>query len=150
SGRLEVDTTTDGMLLPRLTTTQRDAIASPVKGLVIYNTDEDDLQGYDGAAWLPVLSVGSWQTRQDVKASRADSTNYVNNTGRLMAVSIWADVGTGARYMELVVDSMAVTSTGGTSAPNRLQVSGIVPPGSTYRVNVASISSIMGWVEMAI
>lgn len=46
---LDVFSTSKAMLLPRLTTTQRDnSIASPVSGMVIYNTTEHKFQGYAG------------------------------------------------------------------------------------------------------
>ena len=41
SSLLELESTNKGLLLPRLTTTQRNAITNPAKGLVIYDTDED-------------------------------------------------------------------------------------------------------------
>jgi len=43
--------TTKGFLPPRMTTTQRDAIASPAAGLIIFNTTTTKLECYDGAAW---------------------------------------------------------------------------------------------------
>lgn len=48
---LEVDGTTGGILFPRLTTTQRDAL-SFTNGLVIYNSTTNKLQVYAGGAWV--------------------------------------------------------------------------------------------------
>lgn len=48
---LEVDGTTGGILFPRLTTTQRDAL-TPTNGLMIYNTTDNKFQGYAGGAWV--------------------------------------------------------------------------------------------------
>lgn len=48
---LEVDGTTGGILFPRLTTTERDAL-TPTNGLVIYNSTTDKLQVYAGGAWV--------------------------------------------------------------------------------------------------
>ena len=48
---LEVDGTTGGILFPRLTTTQRDAL-TPTNGLMIYNTTTSKFQGYAGGAWV--------------------------------------------------------------------------------------------------
>jgi hypothetical protein len=49
---LQADSTTQGALVPRMTETQRDAIAGPATGLLIYNTDTDAFNYYDGAAWV--------------------------------------------------------------------------------------------------
>lgn len=49
---LEVSSTTAGVLFPRMTTTQRDAISSPPDGLVIYNTSLSKLQVRAGGAWV--------------------------------------------------------------------------------------------------
>lgn len=48
---LEVDGTSGGILFPRLTTTQRDAL-TPTNGLVIYNSTTDKLQVRAGGAWV--------------------------------------------------------------------------------------------------
>jgi len=52
SAKLEVSSTTGGILFPRMTTTQRDAIATPADGLVIYNTTTSKFQGRAGGAWV--------------------------------------------------------------------------------------------------
>lgn len=39
SAKLEVSSTTQGMLVPRMTATQRSSIASPATGLLVYQTD---------------------------------------------------------------------------------------------------------------
>lgn len=51
SALLQIDSTTQGFLPPRMTTTQRNAIASPAEGLVVYNTTTDTLDVYNGSAW---------------------------------------------------------------------------------------------------
>ena len=48
---LEVNSTTEGALLPRMTTVQRDAITNKVEGLLIYNTDTKQLEVYSDGAW---------------------------------------------------------------------------------------------------
>jgi len=51
SAKLDVESTTKGFLPPRMTTTQRDNIATPAEGLVIYNTTTQVLNFYNGTAW---------------------------------------------------------------------------------------------------
>jgi len=58
SSALEIESTTGGILIPRLTQTQRDAIVSPASGLMIYQTDEvSGFYFYDGTAWAKIDGV---------------------------------------------------------------------------------------------
>ena len=55
SAALDVESTTGGILIPRMTQVQRDAIASPSNGLMIYQTDQDSgFYYYDGSSWSNV------------------------------------------------------------------------------------------------
>ena len=51
SAKLEVNSTVQGFLPPRMTTAQRDAILSPAAGLTIYNTTVNCLQWWNGTSW---------------------------------------------------------------------------------------------------
>lgn len=57
SAKLQVDSTTQGFLPPRMTTTERDAIASPAAGLIIYNTTTNKLNMRAAAAWEAITSA---------------------------------------------------------------------------------------------
>ena len=50
SAKLEVKSTTQGFLPPRMTTTQVEAI-EPTAGLIVYDTSTNKLQCYDGGSW---------------------------------------------------------------------------------------------------
>jgi hypothetical protein len=51
--QVEIQSTTKGLLLPRMTKAQRDAISSPVAGLAIYQTDNTPgLRVYNGVNWM--------------------------------------------------------------------------------------------------
>jgi hypothetical protein len=57
SAVLEVLSTTQGFLPPRMTTTQKNAIATPATGLVLYDTTLNKLAVYTGSAWETVTSI---------------------------------------------------------------------------------------------
>ena len=64
SAALDVTSTEGGILIPRLTETQRDAITSPATGLMIFQTDQTTgFYFYDGAAWaqlrVPASTAGA-------------------------------------------------------------------------------------------
>lgn len=54
-------TTTKGFLLPKLTTTQQNAISSPIAGLMIWNIDSIGVMTYSGSSWVK-LGSGSGGT----------------------------------------------------------------------------------------
>jgi len=56
SAKIEIQSTTQGFLPPRMTTTQRNAIASPAAGLMIYNTTTAKLNVYT-TAWEAITSL---------------------------------------------------------------------------------------------
>ncbi|MBN8542149.1 MAG: tail fiber domain-containing protein, partial [Deltaproteobacteria bacterium] len=59
SALLDVASTTKGVLLPRMTTVERDAIATPANGLQIYNTTTSALNYYNGSSWQALGVAGS-------------------------------------------------------------------------------------------
>jgi hypothetical protein len=56
SALLELFSTSRGFLVPRMTTAQRDAIASPATGLLIYNSDNQRFEYYNGSQWIAIIS----------------------------------------------------------------------------------------------
>jgi len=57
SAQLQIDSTTKGILLPRMTTTQKNAIASPTAGLIVYDTTLNKLCVRTASAWETITSV---------------------------------------------------------------------------------------------
>ena len=53
SAALNVSSENQGILIPRLTQEQRDAIATPVAGLLVFQTNETPgFYYYDGSIWV--------------------------------------------------------------------------------------------------
>jgi hypothetical protein len=48
---LDLTSTTKGILIPRMTTAQRNAISLPTAGLQIYNTNQQRVNFFDGSMW---------------------------------------------------------------------------------------------------
>jgi hypothetical protein len=51
SALVQMNTTTRGFLPPRMTTTQKNTIASPASGLILYDSTTNKLQCYNGSTW---------------------------------------------------------------------------------------------------
>lgn len=56
SASLDIQSITKGVLLPRMTTTQRDAITSPAEGLEIYNLTTHTKDFYNGTVWKTITT----------------------------------------------------------------------------------------------
>jgi len=54
SAILQLESNDKGLGLPRLTSAQRDAIASPLNGLTIFNTQDSVVEYWNGECWLKV------------------------------------------------------------------------------------------------
>ncbi len=59
SAAFEVDSTTQGLLPPRMTTTQKNAISSPAEGLVVHDSTLHTPWFYNGSAWT-AFGGGVW------------------------------------------------------------------------------------------
>jgi len=57
SAQLQVDSTTKGVLFPRMTTVQKNAIVSPAAGLVVYDTTLNKLCVRTASAWEVITSL---------------------------------------------------------------------------------------------
>lgn len=57
SAKLDITSTTQGVLFPRMTTTQKNAIASPAAGLVVYDTTLNKLCVRTASAWETITSL---------------------------------------------------------------------------------------------
>jgi hypothetical protein len=54
---LDITSTSRGLLIPRMTTSQRNAISSPATGLMVWNTDDTTLNQYTGNTWRGMVST---------------------------------------------------------------------------------------------
>ena len=92
SSMLDITSTTKGLLIPRMTTAQRNAIVAPATGLMVYDTNLNGVWFYNGSAWSNVNGngAGDWNVNgNDI---------YNNNTGNV-------GIGTSTPLVRLSVDS---------------------------------------------
>jgi len=57
SAILDAQSTTKGVRMPNMTTTQKNAISSPAAGLMVFDTTLAKLCVYSGAAWQTITSI---------------------------------------------------------------------------------------------
>src|SRR6267378_3875347 len=57
AAKLEVQSTTSGVLIPRLTTIQKNAIPSPPAGLMVFDNSANQFSFYDGTKWINIKTA---------------------------------------------------------------------------------------------
>jgi len=104
SAQLDVSSTTKGLLPPRMTTAQRDAIESPADGLIIFNTTTNGVEIKTILGWislsassadaLPTIQIGT----QKWMSKNLDVAFYRNGDPipQVTDPSAWAGLTTGA------------------------------------------------------
>lgn len=148
SNRLVCVSTEDGIVLNRLTTAQRDAIAALPQGLLLYNTTEGRLNLHTANGWISIgeapPGIGDEQSWQDMSGSRAKGTAYQNDTGRAIQVVV-----------QLTEDNEFQLSADGSTwmryALFRFQatVHAIIPDEYSYRiVSGTGTANISSWMEL--
>ena len=97
---LQLDSTSKGFLLSRMTITQRNAIASPATGLLVYNITDNAVNGWDGSAWGEIGGGVGWaENGNDI---------YNSNSGSV-------GIGTGAITLNALLDVAGSLKIGNTA-----------------------------------
>ena len=116
SSLLELESTNKGFLLPRMTQAQRDAIASPAQGLVIYNTTAACIQINTGTPATPdwkCISVGGPAVPTAIlscaSGTPSPATFQPNGTAYTGTVTLSYSAGNGGSYPAGSVASTGVT-----------------------------------------
>jgi hypothetical protein len=134
---LELYSTSKGLLIPRMTQAERDAISSPATGLLIYQTDNTPgFYYWNGTAWIPLLSSSSgsglfWSlTGNSITGTEFLGTTNAqplvirtNNTER-MRITATGNVGIGTasptERLQVSDGNVAITNTDNTARQLRL------------------------------
>ncbi len=109
SAQLDVNSTTKGFLPPRMDSTQRNAIVSPVEGLTIYNTSIKAFQVYNGTSWFSTVHfVG--------ESYGGGIVFYVYDNGQHGLIASTADQSTGVNWYTASVPPHTGTTGDGLNA----------------------------------
>lgn len=144
SSALEVQSTTQGVLVPRMTTAQRTAIVSPANGLLVYDTNLDCFYYYIAATttWTSLCTAGgagaTGATGPTGSAGVAGATGATGNDG---ATGVTGAVGTtGANGSTGATGSTGVA--GATGATGATGTNGAT--GATGSTGVAGVTGATG------
>lgn len=83
SAKLQVESTNQGVLYPRLTTNQRDSIFNPAAGLTIYNKTINCLEFFNSVQWVSLCAPSQTVCYQSCLMIKQANINAVNGIYRI-------------------------------------------------------------------
>ena len=99
SALLDLNSTTKGMLAPRMTTVQRTGILSPATGLLVFDTDTKTFWFYSGTAWTNITSAsggaGNLSFPFYTSVNVTDSAFHIKNAGANVGIAGESEQGAG-------------------------------------------------------
>ena len=144
SALMEVNSITQGVLLPRMTEIQKNAISTPATGLMVFDTDYSRIEVYDGTAWTGIgIFAGN--------GTLPYSTTITSNNHRL----ILSDVATASSSLLTISKGstpnfsniVQTISTDGVTASAQmtgLYVQNTITGGATQQIGIKA--KVEGWV----
>ncbi|PKP20608.1 MAG: hypothetical protein CVU05_08670 [Bacteroidetes bacterium HGW-Bacteroidetes-21] len=151
SAAMEVSSTTAGFLLPRMTTVQRDAISSPVAGLLVFNTTTTKFQGYSGPQ-VNEYDAENISTEGLTSASSTLEQTYVaTRTGSLYQLQLYlgnsstSNVSVQIYQGTTLIGTSNIVSVSGTGV-QLFYFSGVtITAGTTYKYRLVAASTVSWW-----
>lgn len=92
AAKLDVQSTTQGVLLPRMTTAQRNAMPKKAIGLLVYDIDKQTLYMYNGTQWTPLAAVTNAEL-QGTATEAQPASSYMSYGCSVSISGDWAAVG---------------------------------------------------------
>jgi len=132
SAKLDISSTEGGILIPRMTQAQRNAISNPANGLLIYQTTSSSgFYYYNGSSWLPLSSEGDdW----GLTGNAAASSDFIGTTNSIDFITRTNDT---ERMRVLSSGEVVVNNT----SPFLGDVFSSYAAGNNYAINGYSVNS---------
>lgn len=165
---LEMQSTSQGVLVPRMTTAQRNAIAAPTEGLMVYDIDVNCFFFYEStaAAWQNLCSAGATGPQGPAgpagpqgAAGAAGPAGAAGATGPQGPAGAQGPAGpagaagaagatgaTGPQGPPGVIDKYHVYGTGGRAAVTSTVAT--LQPGMTQTINLTASSTVIIWATI--
>jgi len=148
----EYKSTTQGVILPNMSTTNRNAISSPAKGLIVYDTTLLELYQYNGTSWNSI-SGNKWQLNGN--SGTTAGTNFIGTTDLVNLVFKRGNVQSGIidsssggstsfGFSSLLANSIGGGGIGNTAIGYKSLVANTIGPRNTAVGYNAILSNISG------
>jgi len=107
SAKLDIYSDNSGLLIPRMTTMERDLINSPAQGLQIFNTTSNCLEFFIGSKWQSLVCGCTYAPLEPVESEHIASPHYI--------IWSWENVQGASGYKYNTIIDFATATDNGTS-----------------------------------
>ena len=149
SAVLDVQSTSQGMLLPRMTGAQRDAVSNPATGLTIFNTTTNCLETNLGTPavpdWVRLKCRSAVVQTLDCSSAVVSGTLYAGVSASGVSADVPYTGGNGAVY-----DAQSVASTGVTGLTAVLSAGSLASGAGTLTWSVTGTAASAGTASFAL
>ena len=149
SAVLDVQSTSQGMLLPRMTGAQRDAVSNPATGLTIFNTTTNCLETNLGTPavpdWVRLKCRSAVVQTLDCSSAVVSGTLYAGVSASGVSADVPYTGGNGAVY-----DAQSVASTGVTGLTASLSAGSLASGAGTLTWSVTGTAASAGTASFAL
>jgi hypothetical protein len=88
SAMLDISSTSKGLLIPRMNTSQRTAIVTPARGLMVYDSDIQSFWYWTGLAWKEILFTGAAITPTGIAGGDLYGSFPTPNVGKIQNLDV--------------------------------------------------------------
>ena len=142
---LDVSSTTKAFMPPRMTTAQKNSVASPTAGMVVYDTDMASLSVYNGTAWTTTNTMAVSTKTANYTGLYSDDVILGNATSGAITITLPTAVGnTGEVFHIKKIDSSVNAVTIATTSSQTID-GALTQPILTQYQNITVVSNGVGW-----
>jgi len=142
---LDVTSTTKAFMPPRMTTAQKNAVASPTAGMVVYDTDMKGISFYNGTAWTTTNNKNVATKTANYTALQSDDVLLGDATSGAITITLPTAVGnTGEVFHIKKIDSSVNAVTIATTSSQTIDGALTQPILFQYQT-ITIVSNGVGW-----
>ena len=145
SAILDIQSSTKGVLIPRLDSVQRQMIANPAEGLLVYDMDTHSFWFRQDGQWTELVSKATGLSDEDNDTKLVVEQNPDDDTLRLMSGGI-EFAKTGGKTLELgsTGGSVYIGKNSGTNANDSVSGNVAIGPGAGHNLTSGSVNTFIG------
>ena len=142
---LDVSSTTKAFMPPRMTTAQKNSVASPTAGMVVYDTDMASLSVYNGTAWTTTNTMAVSTKTANYTGLYSDDVILGDATSGAITITLPTAVGFSGKVFNIKKTDSSVNAVTIATTSSQTIDGALTQPILTQYQNITVVSNGVGW-----